>query len=133
MERESSGGVQQPVAERFWFADRELALEAQPLGPRDQVLRDQRQLEPHRVERELAEREVLKPCLFRTPDQVLSVAAAAVQTLDLDCVAGEIGERRLEAVSVVSVNFSCAPGCGRSRRMITRDPSGHGVRSNRST
>jgi len=26
-----------------------------------------------------------------------------------------------------------AQGCGRSRRMITRDPSGHGVRSNRST
>ena len=32
-----------------------------------------------------------------------------------------------------SVNFSCAPGCGRSRRMITRDPFGHGVRSSRST
>ena len=69
-------------------------------GPRDQVLRDQRQLEPHRVERELVEREVLKPCLFRTPDQVLSVPAAPVQTLDLDCVAGEVGERRLETVSV---------------------------------
>ena len=93
--------MQQPVAERFRFADRELTGEAQTLGPRDQVLGDQGQLEPHGVEVELAEREVLKPGLFRAADQVLGVTAAAVQTLDLDHVAGEVGERRLEAVSLV--------------------------------
>ena len=50
---------------------------------------------------ELAEREVLKPGLFRAADQVLSIPAAPVQPLDLDHVAGEVGERRLEAVPVV--------------------------------
>jgi hypothetical protein len=64
-------------------------------------LRDQRQLEPDGVEVELAEREVLKPGLFRAADQVLGVPASAVQPLDLDHVAGEVGERRLEAVPVV--------------------------------
>ena len=59
---------------------------------------DQRQLEPDGVEGKLAEREVLKPGLFRAADQVLGVAAAALQPLDLDRIAGEVSERRLEAV-----------------------------------
>ena len=68
------------------------------MGPDDQVLRDQGQLEPHGVERELAEREVLKPGLFRALGQVLSIPASAMQPLDLDRVTSKVGERRLEAV-----------------------------------
>jgi hypothetical protein len=60
----------------------------------------QRQLEPHGIERELAEREVLKPGLFRAADPVLGIPTSAMQPLDLDHVAGEVGERRLEAVPV---------------------------------
>ena len=101
MEREPPGGVQQPVAKRFRLADRELTLETQPLGPGDQVLSDQRQLDPDGVERELAEREVLKAGLFRAADQVLGISTPAVQPLDLDHVASEVGQRRLEAVPLV--------------------------------
>jgi hypothetical protein len=90
-----------PIAKRFRLADREFALKAQALGPGEQVLRDQRQLEPDGVEVELAEREVLKADLLRAADQVLGITSAAVQPLDLDHVAGEVGERRLEAVSLV--------------------------------
>jgi hypothetical protein len=43
------------------------------LGPCDQVLGDQGEFEPHGVEVELAEREVLKPGLFRAADPVLGV------------------------------------------------------------
>ncbi len=35
VEREPSSGVQQPVAKRLRFADRELAVESQLLGPGD--------------------------------------------------------------------------------------------------
>jgi hypothetical protein len=43
-----------------------------------------------------------------------------------------VGEDRLEAITVVSVKVTCAPRRGRSRRTISRDPSGHEDRSMRS-
>jgi hypothetical protein len=73
VEGQSAGGVQLPVAKRFAFAEHQLALQAQALGPGDQVLGDQRELEPDRVERELAEGEVLDPALFGGADAILGV------------------------------------------------------------
>src|SRR5207248_2615304 len=84
---ESAGGVQQPVAQRFGLADRQLALQAQALGPGDQVLGDHRQLKPDGVQRELPEREVLNPGLLGRADAVLGVRPATVQALDLDRIA----------------------------------------------
>ena len=52
------------------------------------------------VERELAEWEVLQAGLLGGADAVLGVGAAAVEALELDRVAGEVGERGLEAVPV---------------------------------
>jgi hypothetical protein len=64
VEREPPGGVQQPVAKRLGFADREIAFVCELLGPGDQVLRDQRNLQPDGVEVELRELEVSRPvCL----------------------------------------------------------------------
>jgi hypothetical protein len=43
---EPAGGVKQPVPEPFRFGGRELTFEADELGPGEQVLGDQRGLEP---------------------------------------------------------------------------------------
>src|ERR687895_2814416 len=49
VEGQPAGGMQQPVAQRLGLADGELAVERQGLGPGDQVLGDQRELQPHLV------------------------------------------------------------------------------------
>ena len=50
-----------------------------------------------------------------------ALAVAALE--DLDIGIGLVGEDDLEAMPVVvGVNESCAPGCARSRRTISRDP-----------
>jgi hypothetical protein len=59
VEGKPGGGVQESVAQRLGFADGEVAVERQVLGPGDQVLRDQRQLEPDGVVVEVAKGEVL--------------------------------------------------------------------------
>src|SRR3954471_1176811 len=59
VEGESSGSVQQPVAQSLGLAGRQLAVEAQRLRPDGEVLGDHRELDPDRVERELAKGEVL--------------------------------------------------------------------------
>ena len=88
VEGESAGGVQQPVAQRLGFADGQLAVERERLGPGDQVLGDQRELQPDGVVGELAEREVLQPGLLGGADAVLGAGAGAVQALQFDRVAG---------------------------------------------
>src|SRR3954453_4432046 len=77
VEGQASGGVQQPVAQRLGFADGELAVERQVLGPGGEVLGDQRQLEPDGVVIEVAEGEVLKPGLLGGADAVLGAGAGA--------------------------------------------------------
>ena len=87
VEGQAGGGVQQPVAQRLGLADRELAVERQELGPGDEVLGDERDLDPHGVVVEVAEREVLKARLLGVADAVLAVGSGAVQALKLDRVA----------------------------------------------
>jgi hypothetical protein len=48
---EAAGDVEEAVAESFGFAACELAVEQQPLGPGEQVLRGQGELEPGGVGR----------------------------------------------------------------------------------
>ena len=50
--------MKEAVAQPFGFAGRELAGERQCLGPGDQVVRDEDELEPDGVEVEVAEGEV---------------------------------------------------------------------------
>ena len=84
VERQSRGGVQQPVTERLGFAAGQLAVQAQRLRPDVEVLGDQRELEPDGVEGELAEREVVESGLLGGSDAVLGVRAASVQALEFD-------------------------------------------------
>jgi len=69
-------------------------------GPHAEVLGDHREFQPDRIERKLAEGQVLQPCLLGGADAVFCVGAAAMQALELDRVAVEVGQRGLEAVSV---------------------------------
>ena len=58
VERETTGDVQEPVAQAFGFGPVELAGEQQALGPGDQVVREADELEPDAVVFEVAERQV---------------------------------------------------------------------------
>ena len=60
---------------------------------------------------------------------VLAVPQLQAGYLAGDATAGGVGEERGDAVASTSVNVSCAPGCGRSLRRISRDPSGQDDRS----
>jgi hypothetical protein len=59
-----------PVAQRLGFAGRQFAVERAPLGPGDQVLGDQRELEPDGVVVKVAEGQVLRPGLLAVADAV---------------------------------------------------------------
>jgi hypothetical protein len=132
-EREAGGDVQQPVAQPFGFGAGQFAVERQGLGPDEQVVGEHHDLDPHLVERELLERQLGQAGVLVVTDAVLDPGALAVTTLqDCDVRVGLIGQDRLEAVPSWSVNESCAPGCGRSRRTITREPAGQEPGSTRS-
>src|SRR3712207_8216155 len=61
VEAQAAGAVQQSVAQALGFAAREVAVEAQRLGVEDEVLVEQHELQPHGVDVEVTEREVLEP------------------------------------------------------------------------
>jgi hypothetical protein len=72
---------------------------------------------------------VVQAGLLGGAHSVFGVGAGAVQALELDRVAGEVGQGGQEAVSVVVAEAQLRAGVGRSRRTITRAPSGQPVRS----
>jgi hypothetical protein len=131
-EREPGADVQEPVAQPFRFGFGELTVEAECLGPDEQVVREHHDVDPHLVERECLERELLKARVFVVADPVLDPGALAVTTLD-DPMSPSVWSVRIawKRYPSWSVNDSCAPGCGRSRRTITLDPSGQDERSSR--
>ena len=93
--------MQQPVAKGLGLADGQFAIERQELGPGDEVLGDERELQPDGVEIEIAEGEVLQAGLLGGADAVLGAGAGAVQALKLNRVAFEVGQVGQEAVAVV--------------------------------
>ena len=82
VEREPGGDVQQPVAQPLGLGLGELAVEQQRLGPDDQVVREQHDLQPHLVERERLERELRQAGVLVVADAVLDVGVLAVAALD---------------------------------------------------
>src|SRR3954465_6911794 len=130
VECEPTGDVQQPVAQPFGLGLGELAVEQQRLGPDDQIVREQHDLQPQLVERERLERELRKARVLVVADAVLDMGALAVAALDdrgvLVGLSVRIAWKRKPSWSVKE---SCAPGCGRSRRTITREPCGQGLSS----
>ena len=81
-EREPPGDVQQPVAQPFGLGLGELAVEQQRLGPDEQVVREQHDLQPDLVERERLERELGQAGVLVVADAVLDVGVLAVAALD---------------------------------------------------
>ena len=99
---ELAGDVQQPVTEAFRFGGRELAGQADQLGPAEQVLGDQRELEPGLVVLEGVVREVAHAGVLAGADAVLDAGAAAVTQLqDGDVVAVLVGEEARVPVAVL--------------------------------
>jgi hypothetical protein len=75
-EREPASDVQQPVAQPFGLGLGQLPVEDERLGPDDQVVREQHDLQPHLVERELLERELRQAGVLVVTDPVLDVRVA---------------------------------------------------------
>jgi hypothetical protein len=101
VEREAAGDVQQPVAQRLRFSGGELALKTERLGPDDQVVGEQHELDPHLVHRECFEWQFGQAGVFVIADAVLDPGALAVAPFDhRDVGVGLVGEDCLEAVAV---------------------------------
>jgi hypothetical protein len=128
--RQARGDVQDAVAQALGLAAGEYTIEQQTLCPGEEVVRDADEHQLDAVVLEVAERQVPEAGVLVVADLRFGGRALALAALeDLNVGAGLVGQDRLEAMAVVAVNESCAPGCARSRRMITRDPVGHVVRS----
>ena len=98
---EAAGDVEQAVAEPFRFREREFALEHEQPQPGEQVLGEQRELEPGLVGLERLEGQPAEPELLRFLDAVLDAGVQAVAALELgDVCVGLVGEEALVAVPV---------------------------------
>src|SRR4051794_34169992 len=75
-----SGDVQQPVAQSLGLGLGELAVEAGQLRPGQQVLGDERELQPGLVVLEGVVRQVAHPGVLAGADAVLDAGAAAVRS-----------------------------------------------------
>ena len=110
---ELGGNMQQPLAKAFGLCGRELAGQADQLGPAEQVLGDQRDLEPGLVVLEGVVREVAHAGVLATTDAVLDARAAAVTQLEpSDVVAVLVGEEARVAVAVLVEDRELRAGVG---------------------
>lgn len=78
--------------------------------------------------------QVAKPAVFGVADPVLHPGVLALPELeggDVVPASGGVGEQDLEAVAVEVGEAVRAPGWGRSRRQMTREPDGQERRSSR--
>ena len=103
--------MQQAVAQPFRLGLGKLALEADEPGPAEQVLGDQRELQPGLVVSEAVVREVAHPGVLPGPDRVLDPRAAAVTQLqDRDVLAGLVGEKAGVSVPVLVEDLKLGAG-----------------------
>ena len=94
-------GVQQAVAQSFWFGFGEVAVEDEELGPREEVLRDADEGEPCLVDGEARGGQVVHAGVFGVADASFDASAAAVERFEVgDVVVGAVGDEDLEAVPV---------------------------------
>ena len=96
-----AGGVKQPVAQSLGLGDRELTVKADQLRPREEVLGDQRDLQPGLVVLEGVVGEVAHAGVLAGADAVLDPRAAAVAQLQRgDVLAVLVGEEAGVPVAV---------------------------------
>ena len=131
-EREPGGDVQQLVAHPFRFGFGELAIQSRAWV---QTIRSCASITISTtfVHREPLERQLRKAGVLVVADAVLDAGALTVTALqDGDLGVGLVVRIAWKRYPSWSVNDSCAPGCGRSRRTITLAPVGQGDSSTRS-
>ena len=98
---EAAGDVEQEVAEPFRCRGREFALEHEQPQPGEQVLGEQRELEPRLVGLERLERQAAEPELLRFLDAVIDAGVQTVALLELrDPGVLLVGEEALVAVPI---------------------------------
>ena len=96
------GDMQEPVAQPLWFGACDLAGQAEQLHPAEQVLGDQRELEPGLVVREGVVGEVAHAGVLAGTDAVLDPRATAVAQLERgNVLAVLVGEQARVAVAVL--------------------------------
>lgn len=76
-----AGDVQEALAQPLGLGEGQLALEAEKTGPGEQLLGDQRELQPHLVVFEGGEGQVAHPGVLAAADLVLDFCPAAVAQL----------------------------------------------------
>lgn len=124
-----TGDVQDPVAQAFGFADLMLGAEGELLGKDDDVVREQRELEPRRVIGEAVEREVAGAGAFQGLDAVLDHGVVSVVRFQLRGVGvGLVGDQALEAMPVQVAEGQLRAGVRALTRQIKLVPSGHSGR-----
>ena len=100
------------------------------MGPDDQVVRGQDELEPDLVQGVVVEGEFAQPGALSLR-MSSSMCARWRWQHSRTWMSGSSWSVRTtwKRCPSWSVNDSCAPGCARSRRTINRDPAGHARRS----
>src|SRR5260370_15621513 len=98
---EAGGAVPEAVAKPFWFGSGEFAVEAEPLGPGDEVGGHEDEFEPGLVGREALAGKVFEAGGFGVADAVLDPGVAAVAGFEVGQVGvWGVGQEDLEAVPV---------------------------------
>jgi hypothetical protein len=121
-----------PVAQRLRFSLCKFIVEQGGLGPGDQVRGGQRELEPGGVDREHPGRNRPRPVSLPQRMRSSTVACARCRVSSAaSCPAGVSVAKAWNRQPWMSVKVSWAPGCGRSRRTITRIRSGQPRRPGR--
>ena len=122
---ELSGDVQDSVTQPLGLGDPMFAVEGELLGPDDQIVGVERELEPRGVRLERVEREVRDAGCFQVLDADFDLGVLTVVLFQRgEIVAGLVGDEALEAVPVEIGERQLRAGMGRSRRQINRVPSG---------
>ncbi len=150
---EPGGDVQQPVAQRRRLAAGQFAVQAEHLGPGEQVGRGQAQFEPDLVLVIAATRQVAQPCCFPAADAVLDAGVGAVPYFQVgqlpvrgvgeeggEAVPVDVGEAQLRtgvwSFTAHDHPRSGRPGparCGDARRCTSRRTPGSAVGRPRSS
>ena len=133
VEGKPRGDVQEPIAQALGLAACELTREQQGLGPGDQIVAMSTSSSQTAFISKSRNGEVPEAGVLVTSDLVLDHCPLAVTALEHRDVGALLGRSRRPRSRWPSwsVNVSCAPGWGRSRRTIQREPSGHSPRSMR--
>ena len=127
---ELPGDVQDPVAQPFGLVRSGARRRGEQLRPDDDVVRAQRELEPRGVRLEGVEGQVAGAGRLERLDAILDVRRAGGGGPRARRCPGSVWSvmKHWKRCPSRSVKDSCAPGCGRSRRQISRVPSGQSGR-----